>query len=129
MNKDLMDISAIETFVDSLLGKQISANTFIGTLPESIDSTWKDMVLIDCNKITDLDAMGKGTVLIWLYAKPMAYGRKNLKTLSKMGKDLNVIIENAKHPNYSISRRYTYPDYDSNLKWHCNIIELIIKIY
>lgn len=124
-----MDISAIETYVDFLLGKQLSANTFIGTLPESIDSTWKDMVLIDCNKITDLDAMGKGTVLIWLYAKPMAYGRKNVKTLSKMGKDLNAIVENAKHPNYSVSRRYTYPDYDSNLKWHCNVTELIIKIY
>lgn len=128
MDRNLLNISSIESYLYSILQGKVSDNTYVGSLPATLQSEWKDICLIDCGSaITDLDALGGGVVLIWLYAKPMA-GIKNVGTLKTMEEKLNEVIKTACHPNYKINRRNTYTDYDADRDWHCNIVELNIVI-
>lgn len=130
MNKDNINISKIETYLNSIIDNKVSENTYAGTLPDTIKSEWSDMVLIDCDTaIQDLDAYGSGVVLIWLYTKPRGDGAKNTALMSQLERKLNEVIENANDSTYRISRRNTYSDYDADRKWHCNIVELNILIF
>lgn len=130
MNKNNINISMIENYLFSILDNVVSNNTFVGTLPTTIDAKWNDMVLIDCsNSVFDMDAMGRSTILIWLYAKPNSDGTKNVKTMLNLETLLNDVVFNAKDPNYQINRRFTYQDFDNNRKWHCNIVELNLQIF
>lgn len=129
MDKDLLNISAIETFFNALLDKKVSSNTFFTTLPTTINSDWEDMVVIDCaNAIQDLNAYGTGTVLIYLYARPFTSGRKNVAMMSKMEKALNVAIKENTSPSYKIVREGSFADFDSDAKMHCNIVEIQLLI-
>jgi hypothetical protein len=120
----------IENYLFSILDNVVSNNTFVGTLPTTIDAKWNDMVLIDCsNSVSDMDAMGRSTILVWLYAKPNSDGTKNVKTMLNLETLLNDVVFNAKDPNYQINRRFTYQDFDNNRKWHCNIVELNLQIF
>lgn len=129
MNKDNLNISKIETYLNSIIDNVVSKNTYAGTLPDTIKSEWTDMCLIDCgHAIRDLNAYGQGTVLIWLYTKPRGDGAKNTALMSQMERKLNEVIKNASNSTYSINRRNVYSDYDTDRKWHCNIVELNITI-
>lgn len=129
MDKNNLNISYVEDYLYSVLDNKISANTYAGTLPDTIQSTWQDMCLIDCGSaIADYDAFGGGVVLIWLYAKPLANGSKNVSRMAEMESELNNIISNSFSDKYQITRRNTYTDYDNDRKWHCNIIELNLLI-
>lgn len=129
MNKDNLNISKIETYLYSIMKGVVSNNTYAGTLPDTIQSSWNDMCLIDCaTAIDDMNAYGQGTILIWLYAKPRANGTKNTTTMSKLEQKLNDVIKSASNTSYHINRRNTYSDYDTDRKWHCNIVELNILI-
>lgn len=130
MNKDNINISKIETYLNGIIDNVVSHNTYVGTLPSTIKADWKDMVLIDCaNGIGDMDAYGFGVVLIWLYARPNSDGTKNVSTMSKLEQKLNEVIQNSPSSEYRISRRDTYQDYDTSRQWHCNIVELNIQIF
>lgn len=129
MDKDNLNISKIETYLHSIIDNVVSEHTYAGTLPDTIQSKWNDMCLIDCGPaIADFDAYGQGIVLIWLYAKPRGDGAKNTALMSQMERKLNEVIENASSSTYYINRRNTYSDYDTDRKWHCNIVELNILI-
>lgn len=129
MDINYLNISKIETYIVGLIDNVVSDNTFAGTLPTTINASWSDMVLVDCvNAIGDLDALGKGVVLVWLYAKPRTDGTKNVALMSKLEKKLNDVINAANDRHYIISRRDTYSEYDEARKWHCNIVELNITI-
>lgn len=129
MDSNYLNISKIETYIVGIIDNVVSDNTFAGTLPTTINAAWSDMVLVDCvNAIGDLDALGKGVVLVWLYAKPRADGTKNVALMSKLEKKLNDVINAANDHHYIISRRDTYSEYDEARKWHCNIVELNITI-
>lgn len=129
MDSNYLNISKIETYIVGIIDNVVSDNTFAGTLPTTINAAWSDMVLVDCvNAIGDLDALGKGVVLVWLYAKPRADGTKNVALMSKLEKKLNDVINAANDRHYIISRRDTYSEYDEARKWHCNIVELNITI-
>lgn len=123
-----MNISAIELFFSKLIDGKVSSNTYVGSLPSTIKSEWADIVLIDCSRINDLDAYGKGTVLVYLYAKPMNSGKKNMSVIDKMERSLNEVIANNDSKTYNISRRLTYPDYDSARNLHYNVVEIITTI-
>lgn len=132
MYKDNMNISKIETFLNGILDNVVSKNTFFGYPPEkeSIDSSWQDFVFVEIpNGINDLEGYAKGTALVWLYARPQSSGRKNVAQMSKLETKLNEAIKNANHPIYSISRRSTYTDYDTSIDWHCNAVEIIVKVF
>lgn len=130
MDKNNMNISRIETYLHGIIDNKVSKNTYAGTLPDTIKSDWNDMVLVDCaNRVSDLDAYGEAIVLIWLYARPFENGAKNVAVMDELETKLNEVIENANDKIYVINRRNTYSDYDSDRQWHCNIVELNVRIF
>lgn len=132
MDANNLNISKIETYLNSILDNVVSKNTFFGYMPDASivkSSDWQDMVMVEVpNGIRDMDAYGQGTALVWLYARPLESGRKNVAKMSQLEQKLNEALESAQGDNYSIRRRLTYTDYDTNINWHCNVIELIITI-
>lgn len=132
MNKNNLNISKIETYLNSIIDNVVSNNTFFTALPEkeTIDaSDWKDMVLIDFPMgIKDLEAMGSGEVDIVLYARPLESGRKNVAQMSVLETKLNEVIENARDKNYRLSRDDARSMYDTDINWHCNVITFILKV-
>lgn len=129
MDKNKLNISAIETFFNDLLDEKVSSNTFFTTLPTSFGEKPNDMVLVDCaNVIQDLNAYGSGTVLIWLYARPLSSGKKNVSVLSKMEKLLNEAIESNTNSSYTVTRLGEFADYDSDAQMHCNIVQIQLLI-
>ena len=130
MDKTNLNISKIETYLHSIIDNVVSNNTYVGTLPDTIQSSWNDMCLIDVSStITDFDSYGSGIVHILLYARPLLSGAKNVAVMSTLEKRLNEVIKNANSEIYKINRRYTYTDYDTDREWHCNIVALNITIY
>lgn len=125
-----MNISRIETYLHGIIDNKVSKNTYAGTLPDTIKSDWNDMVLVDCaNRVSDMDAYGEAIVLVWLYARPFENGSKNVAVMDELETKLNEVIENANDKIYVINRRNTYSDYDSDRQWHCNIVELNVRIF
>lgn len=125
-----MNISRIETYLHGIIDNKVSKNTYAGTLPDTIKSDWNDMVLVDCaNRVSDMDAYGEAIVLVWLYARPFENGSKNVAMMDELETKLNEVIENANDKIYVINRRNTYSDYDSDRQWHCNIVELNVRIF
>ena len=133
MNKDNLNISKIETYLNSIVDGVVSNNTFFTALPDKsvVDSSdWKDMVLIDFPMgIKDLEAMGKGEVDIVLYARPLESGKKNVAKMSQLETKLNEVVANANDKNYHISRDDAHSMYDTDIKWHCNVITYILKVF
>ena len=102
----------------------------MGNLPDTMQSTWQDVCLIDCGSaIADMSAYGRGVVLVWLYARPLANGAKNVAQMAAMESKLNEVIEGAHSSTYQLTRRNTYSDYDTVRKWHCNIVELNLHVF
>ena len=133
MFKDRLNISEIETYLNSILDNVVSKNTFFTTLPDvSIvkSSDWKDMVLVDMPVgIKDFEAYGKGWVDIVLYARPLESGKKNVAVMSELETKLNEAIANAKSSNYQLIRDDASSMYDTNVDWHCNVITFILKVF
>lgn len=129
MDKKHLNISKIETYLHSIIDNIVSNNTYVGTPPETLKEDWDDICVIDVGpNIKDMDAYGKGVVLVWLYARPLANGAKNVAKMSELETKLNEVIKNAHNSTYRINRRATYTDYDPERKWHCNIVELNLTI-
>lgn len=129
MDKNLINISNIETFFNALLDNKVSDNTFFTELPSTIKQEWEEMVVVDCaNAIADLNGYGKGNVLIFLYAKPLSNGSKNVSKLYEMETKLNERIASNTDKNYIISRSNTYTDYDESRNLHCDIVEINLII-
>lgn len=129
MDKNLINISKIETFFNSLLDNKLSDNTFFTFLPPAIKQEWADMVLVDIpNAIKDLNAYGSGMILVYLFAKPMSNGVKPVAKLSQLEKSLNELIDSSKNKHYIISRGNTYTDYDEQRNLFCNIVEVNLVI-
>lgn len=129
MDKNLMNISKVETFFNTLLDNKVSDNTFFTDLPAAINEDWTDMVVVDLpSELTDLDGVGRGEVLVFLYAKPKSNGTKNVPVLSAMESALNDCIASNTSEHYHISRSGSYTDYDDQRDLHCNIIKLNLQI-
>lgn len=133
MNKDNLNISKIETYLNGILDNVVSNNTFFTALPDpSIvkSSDWKDMVLIDFPiGIKDLEAMGQGEVDIVLYARPLESGKKNVAVMSQLEMKLNAVISEANDKNYRLTRDDARSMYDTDIDWHCNVITYILKVF
>ena len=106
MGRENLSISRIESYLHSIIDNVVSQNTFVGTLPETTDEQWNDMCLIDVSDaIYDLDAYGRGSVFVLLYAKPMGNGTKNVATMNTLETKLEEVISNANNPFYLINKR------------------------
>lgn len=132
MDSNKINISKIETFLYEKIDNVVSKNTFVGSkVPDktAIPTDWNDIVLIDTpNGVRDFDAYGKGTVLVYLFARPMESGRKNVAVLSKMEASLNEVINTSSNDTYLLKRRLTFTGYDMNIDWHYNVIEITLTI-
>lgn len=127
---DIMNITNIEDFYYELLYDKVSKNIFTTVLPNTYDKSWTEAIVIDiANGITDLNALGIGTVLIFLYVPTnQTTGRKNAKKMNELEIALNKAIDENKSLHYSITRRGTYSDYDATKGMHFNVVEIITKI-
>lgn len=131
MDKNSMNISSVETYLNGIFDNTISNNTIFGYMLEkaAIPDEWSDMVMIEIpNGIEDLDAYGNGTILVWLYARPLMSGKKNVSVMSQLEKRLNEVLKNQGNDTYQLTRRLTYTSYDTDIDWHCNVVELTILI-
>lgn len=132
MEKDSLNISKIETYLNSIIDNVVSENTFFTALPDASiiqSSDWKDMVLIDFPiGIKDMVAYGRGEVDIVLYARPLESGRKNVAKMSELETKLNAAVENAVSESYYMVRDDARSMYDTDINWHCNVITFILKI-
>lgn len=132
MEVNKTNISRIETYLNSVLDGVVSEHTYFGTIPDAAivkSSDWQDMVMVEIpNGISDFDAYGQGTALVWLYARPMESGKKNVPKMSELEMKLDEAIKKASSSEYYLTRRMTFTDYDTEIKWHCNVIEIIITI-
>ena len=133
MNKNNLNISSIETYLNSILDNVVSENTFFTTIPSAAivkSSNWQDMVMIAIPEgIADFEAYGAGSVFVYLYARPFESGKKNVAKMAQLENKLNEVIENANDKNYHISRNDAHSTYDEDIDWHCNVIELILKVF
>lgn len=126
---DRTNISSIETFFDSLLRGRLTDNLFFNELPPAVKEKWKDVVVVDCaNPIFNYDAYSKGTVLILLYAKVNAYGKKDVKTLQNLEKKLNTILEESNDEHYKVSVRGRYSNYSAVNDIFFNVIQINLII-
>lgn len=133
MINDYINISAIETHLESVLCERISEQTSVGTLPSTLTEDSMGYVVVDCGKsISDFHAYGKGIVNIYLYAQPID-GQKNVLELSQMETAfMKALREDAfDSEHYSVARELAYQDtgYNSTYNMHFIIkaIHLIIK--
>ena len=133
MTKDSLNISKIETYINSIIDNVVSNNTFFTTLPNASivkASDWVDMVLVDFPiGIKDLASHGKGWVDIVLYARPLESGKKNVAIMSDLEIKLNKAIANAKSEHYQLIRDDAHSMFDTDVNWHCNVITFILKVF
>lgn len=128
---NLLNISSIETYFNEILDGDLSENVYPSTLPSTIPDSWKDMVVISCDtSLTDYNAYASGGVNIYLYAKPLSNGKKNVAVMSKMEKRLNEIIKEQVSSNsrYRIHRSENREDYDAVRNLHVNIVRIWVLI-
>lgn len=132
MDSNKINISKIETFLNEKIDNVVSKNTLVGSkVPDKtvIPTDCNDIVLIDIpNGVRDFDAYGKGTVLVYLFARPMESGRKNVAVLSQMEARLNEVINTSSNDTYLLKRRLTFTGYDINIDWHYNVVEITLTI-
>jgi len=128
MEKNNINVSEIETFIESIFRSVISNQVYADDIPNSISDDWKDMVIFDCSNIHDNDALGTGFILVYLYARPLSDGSKNVKTMSAMEKALNTAIAATSNGTYRLSRSDLWTDFDARCKWHTNVVKLNITI-
>lgn len=129
MDRNRLNISKIETFFDRLLRGKVTDNLFFSEAPQAISESWKDFIVVDCNGVTDWDAYGQGTVLIYVYVPPMgSSGRKDVATFSILESKINDCIAGSVDDVYKIKRRETYSDYDEDKNMFINIIEISLVV-
>lgn len=133
MNNDYINISSIETHLDTVIRKNVCKKSYAGTLPSTLQEDVVKYVVIDCGSaISDLHAYGKGIVNIYLYARPNA-GVKNVHALNTLEKAFMAALRgdafDSEH--YTVARELAYQNtgYDSTYGMHYIIkaIHLIIK--
>lgn len=132
MNVNNLNISKIETFLNSIVDDVVSKNTFFTALPDASiikASDWQDMVLVDFPVgIKDLEAYGSGLVSIILYARPFESGKKNIARMSQLEQALNIAVANANKDEYVLWRDDVRAFFDSDIDWHCNVVTFHIQV-
>lgn len=121
--------SMIENFLYKILKGKVSKEIYISTRPSTINEDLDDFVVVDCDlPIIDRGSQSIATVYIFLYARPLANGTKNVAKLAKMEQALNSVIDTCSDKAYSIVRHANGADYDSGINWHNNFVHLIVKV-
>lgn len=122
--------SQVENFFSMLLTKAgISKNLFIGSMPATVDSGWKDIVLVDVLSMRDYDAYAQGSANVFLYAKSVdSRGTKPVKALYEMELALDKAIKECNDKHYVIDINFRDADYDQNRNYYYNVINIGITV-
>lgn len=128
MDKNLINVSSVESFIDRLLRGRVTNNLFFGNFPAVYRKSWKDVIVVDTNYLYDNDAYGRGTVLLFVYVPPIGEGIKDVGTFASIERKINQAIEENSDYTYRVQRRETYCDYDASKKLFVNIVELTLMI-
>lgn len=131
MKSDDINISSIETHLDKVIREKICKQCYAGTLPATLSEKITSYVVIDCgNAINDLHAYGRGIVNIYLYAKTIGNGAKNVATLSKLEKAFNAVMKSDgfDSEHYSVPREFVYQDSDYDNTYNMHFIIKAIQI-
>lgn len=111
-----------------LTKNKVSSNIFVGTPPATLNDC-ADFVVVDVIRSTDYDSHAVASVNIFLYAKPTGNPlKKNVKRLNAMEEALTTAIEGGSANDYSITQIYHDSDYDTNLNYHFNMVNIEIII-
>lgn len=135
MKNDYINISSILTHLDAVIREHVCKRCYVGTLPSTLEDGAMDMVVIDCgNTIRDLNAYGKGTINIYMYAQPVG-GQMNVFALSELERKFSKAIRENKFD----SEYYSVPDvillsgqgYDTtyNMHYYIKSIRMLILGY
>ena len=115
--------SMVEEYLYGIIQGAVSDQTFVGTLPSTIDNAWNDMVLIDCDlPMSDMGPYSSATVYVFLYARPNADGSKNVPLLAQLENKLCDVLDSIHDDHYSVERLSNGADYDTTLQWHRNFV-------
>lgn len=126
MIREERTISNIQDFLWKLFTSDLLPNKYFDDLPSTND--FESAMVIDLsNSISDMNAYGQGSFLIFLYAKPLISGMRN-GIIGKMEKEVLRLIDENDDPTYTISPRYTHSDYDAARNLHMTILEVNILI-
>ena len=113
----------VEEYLYGVLKGAVSDHTFAGTLPTTIENSWDDMVLIDCDlPMTDFGPYSSATVYVYLYARPDDDGTKNVPLLASLENKLCDVLDGIHDAHYSVERLSNGADYDTTLQWHRNYV-------
>lgn len=124
------NITLIKDFIYSLLYPTISSNVF-GSYPLTKDDSWNDFVVIDCNRNTDLIAVGYATIFLQLWSRDIGTtGIENGAKLYTMETALNTILSSTSSitTDYALSRRGAY-DMPQKDGFHGKLIEVVVTIF
>lgn len=115
--------SKVEEYLYGIINGVVSNHTFAGTLPSAIGNEWDDMVLIDCDlPMTDYGVYSSATVYIFLYARPMADGSKNVPKMAYLEDKICDVLDSISDDHYSVDRISNGSDYDNSIAWHRNFV-------
>lgn len=126
MIREERTIYKIQDFLWKLFTSDLLPNKYFDDLPSTNDFD-SAMVIDLSNSISDMNAYGQGSFLIFLYAKPLKSGMRN-GILGKMEKEVMRLIDENSDPTYTISPRYRHSDYDAARNLHMTILEVNILI-
>lgn len=129
MDGNLMNISNVEDFFNTLLQGKVSDNVYF-RIPQVIPSNIDEFVVVDCGSaIEDMNAYGSGIVTVYLYARSIGdEGQKDLYRLSEMETDLLKVVKESSDKHYRIYRYNTYSDYDDSISMFCNIVMIKLTV-
>ncbi len=126
MIREERTISNIQDFLWKLFTSDLLPNKYFDELPATND--FEGAMVIDLsNSISDMNAYGQGSFLIFLYAKPLKSGMRN-GLLGKMEKEVLRLIDENDDTTYTMSLRYRHSDYDAARDLHMTILEINILI-
>lgn len=131
MRNDSINISTIETHLDRVLREKVCKNCCAGTLPSTLSEKERSYVVIECvNAIHDYAAYGNGIVNIYLYAKPIGNGAKNVAELSRLEESFNKALQEDAfdNDNYRVAREVAYTDSNYNSTYNMHFIIKAIRL-
>lgn len=122
--------SKIENMLYMAIKDAVSNNVFIGVRPSTIDENMDDFVVIDCDlPITDYGSHSTASVYVFLYARPIGNGIKNVARLAEMEESLNIVLDTYTSNVYKLVRQSNGAEYDTGINWHNNFVYISITIH
>ena len=121
-------ISEVEQELQNFFSPYFDCDIYY-TQPDSvIFENENSFVLIDFpSGISNIVSHGKGVFLLYMYSKSIgSYHTKNIAELSEMENQFQEALKQDQKGSICILQQQAYTDYDENIKFYVNIMQLQI---